>query len=447
MSSIIYDVVIIGGGVSGTALLYELAEFTDLKHLALVEKYHQVSSVNSKSSNNSQTIHYGDIETNYQLKKAIEVKKMADMLVNYSLRTLSPEQQKNIIFKYPKMVIAIGHEECLFLEKRFEAFRIIFPEMRLIEKEEIAKLEPKVALINGQFRQDKILAISIEDEYTAMNYQTLSQSFVDQAFKAQPKKNIQLYFNEEVKKIKKTPDGLFSVISENKQLTARFVVVSAGAHSLLLAHQMQYGLEFSCLPIAGSFYFTPQCLNGKVYTIQNDNLPFAAVHGDPDIGVPGQTRFGPTALILPLLERYNLKTFPQFLKLIRLDSSFFYVLWTLFRTRDIRQYILKNILFEIPLLREWLFLKDAQKIIPSLKRQDLRFAKGFGGVRPQLIDKKNRCLLMGEAKINTGEGIIFNMTPSPGATTCLGNAEQDLKEIIKYLGCQFNQDKFTKQLL
>lgn len=447
MSPTIYDVIIIGGGVSGTALLYELAEFTDLKNLALVEKYGEIASVNSKSSNNSQTIHCGDIETNYQLTKAIAVKKMAEMLVNYSTRMLSSEQQKEIIFKYPKIVLAVGEQECLSLTERFHKFKTAFPTMKLIEKEEIARLEPNVALINGQFRPEKILAISIEDEYTAINYKALSETFVEQALKTSPDKNIQLYLNEEVSCIKRDDDNLFTVTSKNKILRSRFVVVSAGAHSLLFAHQMKYGLEFSCLPIAGSFYFTPKCLNGKVYTIQNDKLPFAAVHGDPDISIPSKTRFGPTALMLPLLERYNLKTFPQFLKLVRLDLSFLRVVWDLFCVRDIRQYILKNILFEVPILREWLFLKDIRKIVPSLQLKDVSFAKGYGGVRPQLIDKKNRRLLMGEAKINPGEGIIFNMTPSPGATTCLGNAESDLRDIVKYLGCEFYADKFKKDLL
>jgi malate dehydrogenase (quinone) len=64
------DVLIIGGGVCGTALLFELARYTDLGHLTLVERYDQLAQVNSRATNNSQTIHCGDIETNYSLEKA-----------------------------------------------------------------------------------------------------------------------------------------------------------------------------------------------------------------------------------------------------------------------------------------------------------------------------------------------------------------------------------------
>lgn len=241
-------------------------------------------------------------------------------------------------------------------------------------------------------------------------------------------------------------DGIFNIHTPDQIIKAKTVVVSAGGHSLLIAQQMGYGLEFSCLPVAGSFYFTPKVLKGKVYTVQNDKLPFAAVHGDPDVLIEGKTRFGPTALLLPLLERYNSDTFLEFLRVLRLDARVIRVLWSLFKVSDIRNYLLKNFLFEIPLLRRWLFLQDARKIVPSLKLKDVRFAKGFGGIRPQLIDKKNLKLLLGEAKINPGSGIIFNMTPSPGGTSCLENAEADLRLVSEYLGAKVDEEKLQQTL-
>ncbi|EPU2935238.1 TPA: malate:quinone oxidoreductase, partial [Campylobacter jejuni] len=87
------------------------------------------------------------------------------------------------------------------------------------------------------------------------------------------------------------------------------------------------------------------------------------------------------------------------------------------------------------------------KIVPSLKASDIYYAKGFGGVRPQVIDKTKGELMLGEASITETPGIIFNMTPSPGATSCLGNAERDAKLICNYLGMEFNEDKFSSELL
>ena len=89
-------------------------------------------------------------------------------------------------------------------------------------------------------------------------------------------------------------------------------------------------------------------LNGKVYTVQDSRLPFAAVHGDPDVVAGSKTRFGPTALPLPLLERYNMSTFCDFLKVIQPDMDLLQVYVQLLNTSHMRNYILRNFLFEIP---------------------------------------------------------------------------------------------------
>jgi malate dehydrogenase (quinone) len=63
-----------------------------------------------------------------------------------------------------------------------------------------------------------------------------------------------------------------------------------------------------------------------------------------------------------------------------------------------------------------------------------------------MIDKTNDRLLLGEAKINPGNGLIFNMTPSPGATSCLGNAEKDMRIIAGYLQCKIDEESLQAEL-
>lgn len=442
MSTHQYDLLIIGAGVSGSALLYLATRYTDLTHIGIIDKYAAPARVNSLSSNNSQTLHCGDIETNYSLDKALKVQRAANMLKNYAVRQVDSH---HIIFKYPKMVLGVGEDECRLLRERFETFSPHYPNLKLLDKKAIARIEPAVAMQGGRFRDDEIVALGSTDEYTAVNYEALSNSFVRQA-KSDANKHIDQHFNEYVTHIK-IDHQRFLVETRHTCYQARAIVVCAGGHSLKLAHDLGYGLHYSCLPVAGSYYFTPAVLKGKVYTVQNDALPFAAIHGDPDVLVPGKTRFGPTALVLPILERYNLSTLPDFLQVFRFDKRVAKVLFDLIRDRDIRNYMLKNILFEIPLVRKWLFLKDARKIAPSLRLRDLAFAHNVGGIRPQLIDKDHQKLLMGEAKIDTGIGAIFNMTPSPGGTSCLENAEIDLRTIVKHLGANIDEVAFKQDLL
>jgi malate dehydrogenase (quinone) len=442
MSTHRYDLLIIGAGVSGTALLYLASRYTNLSRIGIIDKYAAPARVNSLSSNNSQTLHCGDIETNYTLEKALKVKRAADMLKNYAV---SQPDSHHIIYKYPKMVLGVGEDECRQLRERFEVFGPHYPNLKLLDKKAIAKIEPAVAMRDGHFRDDEIVALGSTDEYTAVDYEALSVSFVRQA-SAERHKEIDQHFDEYVTHIN-IEDDRFLVETRHTCYQARAVVVCAGGHSLKLAHDLGYGLNYSCLPVAGSYYFTPAVLKGKVYTVQNDALPFAAIHGDPDVLVPGKTRFGPTALVLPILERYNISTMPDFLQVFRFDKRVARVLIDLLRNRDIRNYMLKNILFEIPLIRKWLFLKDVRKIVPSLRLGDLSFARKVGGIRPQLIDKDNQKLLMGEAKIDTGIGAIFNMTPSPGGTSCLENAELDLRIIVRHLGASIDELALKKDLL
>lgn len=49
--------------------------------------------------------------------------------------------------------------------------------------------------------------------------------------------------------------------------------------------------------------------------------------------------------------------------------------------------------------------------------------------------------------LNSGHNIIFNVTPSPGGTTCLGTAETDMRTICNTLGANVNEAKFRKILL
>jgi malate dehydrogenase (quinone) len=435
------DLVIIGGGISGAALLFAAARYSSIRRIVLLEKYPGLARTNSAATHNSQTLHCGDIETNYTLAKALRVKRAATLVANYAAR-LAPDEA--LLHRYPKMVLGVGPEECARLRARHAEFAPHYPWLKLYEKSDIARIEPRVVLgPDGRPRPEELVACGAEDEYCAANFAALTHSFATAALRTNPE--VELLLGTHATGIRAVGNA-FEIATSRGRIAAGSVVVSAGGHSLFLAQRMGHGRDLSCLPVAGSFYFAPRVLNGKVYTVQNDKLPFAAIHGDPDLLVPDATRFGPTALILPELERYHLGSFIDFLRVVRFDGALFKVLADMFTDRDVRQYILKNTLFEVPLLRRHLFLRDARKIVPGLQVSDLRFARGFGGLRPQLVDRKAKKLLMGEAKINPGNGVIFNMTPSPGATSCLDNAEQDLRTVASHLGTRVDEARFRTEL-
>ena len=442
-----YDVIIIGGGITGSALAYVLAEFSGIKNIALLEKYEGLATLNSKASANSQTIHCGDIETNYDLQKATEVKRKADMIVKYCQKH---GYENKFLFQGQKMALGVGESEVELIKERFEKFKELYPYLQLFGKEALKKIEPKLVFDGrGEERAEDIVAMGVQSGvYTTIDYGAMANSFVQNAKNVEGK-TCDLYLNTEVQNITKVGDKFYIRTANRLSLSADFVVVDAGAHSLWLAHKMGLGQDLSTICIAGSFYLTKQkLLNGKVYMVQNPKLPFAALHGDPDLLADGCTRFGPTALTMPKLERYKgCRSVPEFFQSLNFDMDVAKVIWQNFGDSEVRDFLIRNIGFEIPILGKKLFVKNARKIIPSIREEDIYYAKGFGGVRPQVISHSQKKLLLGEARIGENPGIIFNMTPSPGATSCLGNALRDAKSACDYLGVSFDDAKFDAEMM
>ena len=440
----IYDVVIVGGGVCGTALLYSLSQYTNVESIALIEKNEAVAQVNSKHTGNSQTLHFGDIETNYTLKKAEKVNRAASMVKQY---LLANDDEKSIYTKYHKMVLAVGEEQGDKLRDRYETFKTLFPDLRLIKREEIEALEPNV--LKGRSLDEETLALFTPEGYT-VDYGMLSQSFVKNATK-NTDKSIDLMLGTKVLSIEAVLDESgrerFIITTDQRTMETNTVVVASGAHSLLFAKKLGYGKEYALLSVAGSFYFAPHLLNGKVYTVQLAKLPFAAIHGDPEVHDATHTRFGPTAKVMPMLERGKYGTIWEYFQTAGLSWDAFRSFFNILSDWTILIYIIMNFIYDIPIIGKRLFIRKVRTIVPSVQMKDLQFAKGYGGIRPQVVNLKTRKLEMGEAKIS-GRNILFNITPSPGASTCLQTAADSCRELMGFLGkkYRFDENKFSQDL-
>lgn len=431
-----YNVVIVGGGVSGTAFLYTLAKYTNVPNIALLEKHGGMGQVSSHAQNNSQTLHVGDIESNYPLEKVLQVKPAAMMVAHYA-NALEPAVRDSLILPVQKMLLAVGDKEVSTLEKRYSDLKALFPEITKLEGAALAAVEP--AVMAGRKPGERVMAMYNPQGY-AVNYGKLAESFVEQAKKIAGQR-IDVFVNRPALKIEKGSDNLFHITTKQGLIKAECVVVDADAYTLGFAKAMGYGQEFSLIPIAGTFYFTKNMLAGKVYTMQEPRVPFAAVHGDPDIVVKDKTRWGPTSQFWPVLESRDLKTSGDYfasagLGRLRTWFSFAKILteWVRFK------FLMKNLLYILPFVGKLFYTKNIQKIVPGVKFGDVTMAKGFGGMRLQRVDINRSELLLGEGKI-IGDNIIFNMTPSPGASVCLYNAMRDTGQVMKFFGNKYNFDK------
>ncbi|WP_435184447.1 FAD-dependent oxidoreductase [Halobellus sp. EA9] len=430
-----YDLVIVGGGISGASLLYTTAKFTDIESIALIEKEPEIAAINSHHTNNSQTLHFGDIETNYTYEKAESVKTGAELLAGY---LENHDEDREMHAKRSKMVLGVGDDEVEKLETRYhdEGFGDLFPKLRPIGREEIAEIEPKV--IEGRDPDVDLLALQTPDGYV-VDYGAISKSFVEQA---REEASVDVFTGTKVADVTRNTEG-YTLTTDRGPFDCEVAVVAAGSHSLQIAKELGYGGDMALLPVAGSFFLANDLLNGKVYTLQMKKLPFAAVHGDADVHDPSITRFGPTAKLVPALERGRISTVPDFLDVFGFDPASFLSYANILADRILLPFVVRNLLYDLPEVGPRAFLPHVQKVVPSVGLDDIDRASGYGGVRPQIVDTSAKSLDMGEAKIVGGD-IIFNITPSPGASTSLKNAMRDTETILEFFDAdyEFDEDAF-----
>ena len=439
-----YDLVIIGGGVSGAAQYFTVSKYTDIKRVLLVEKESAPGMINSAATNNSQTLHEGDIETNYTLEKARSTKYKSSFTRRYL--ESHTDLHGTLYLKGPKMVFGVGAKEVTELRKRFQEFKDLFPTLRAMERSELATVEPK--MIAG--RQEKnVLGLYNEDGLT-VNYGALAGQLIFEAnerWSQEQSRSGEVRFGEAVSDVVDNGDGYTLKIGDQTVRT-RFLSVCAGAHSMYFAKVLNVPAvaQSSLLLIAGNFYYTPKFLNTKVYTLQDPSLPFSAVHADPDIlHQADKNRYGPTTRIVMTLERGRFHTVTEYLITIVpvVDSLLAYV--RILANGKFLLYAVKhNLIFTIPFLGNYLFMRTARKIVPTMRYRDITLARRQGGVRPQIVKSdQTQPLNMGEAKF-TAQNAFFNVTPSPGASTALYNGLVDVRSIAKTLKARFD-DQAVKQ--
>lgn len=431
-----HDVVIIGAGVSGAALAYVLTRYSGTLSIAILEKEGRAAAINSAASQNSQTLHCGDIETNYTLEKAAEVKRAADMIRRCVTREKSPE----ILHRMPKMVLGVGEEECAFLRERHARFAGLYPDMQLLDELGVAQAEPETAA----GRKELLAAIAVPDSFCAANFGRLTRLFLHRAQAVSSACLLKTGYR--VKAIERGHAG-WRLVTSQGMYHARYVAVCAGAYSLPLAWKAGLARQYGVLPVAGSFFVAPRRVRGKVYTVQNEKLPFAAVHADPDIVHPDRMRLGPTALVIPFLERRRWVSAYDFLRAMRWSGVMLKTLTGLLRDPVLSAYWVRNLLYELPGLRARLFVREARKILPDIGASSLHYAAALGGLRPQLVDLVAGRLFFGTAVFRSEEGVSFNITPSPGASSCLAQACQEARHIAQFLHMRLDEARIEEELL
>lgn len=224
-----YDVVIVGGGVSGAAIARELSRYH--AKVCLMEKEEDVCSGTSKA--NSAIIHAGYDAVPGTLKAKLNVRG------NEMMGTLA----KELDFSFKRngsLVICQNKEDMPALEKLYHrGIENGVKELQILKREDVLAMEPNIA----------------DDVYAALYAPTggivcpfgLNIALAENAYM----NGVEFRFHTEVQNIKKIRDG-FELHTNQGKFEAKYVVNAAGVYADKI-HNMVSEKKLHIIPRAGEY--------------------------------------------------------------------------------------------------------------------------------------------------------------------------------------------------
>ncbi|MBP9159660.1 MAG: L-2-hydroxyglutarate oxidase [Flavobacteriales bacterium] len=388
-TGVIWDVVIVGGGIVGAATLYKLQSRFPVKRILLIEKEAVLSD--HQTGHNSGVIHSG-IYYVPGSKKAITCATGRKELVSFA-------QQHGIKHDVcGKIVVAMEEEELPRLEKIYQrGVANGIEDLRKITAEEIKTIEPFCTGIAGLW----VGCTGIIDFRGATN------KMAELALGINPASEV--HKGEEV--LGSESGGDTSTVRTTRgTYAAKCVIFCAGLQSDRMARTDGVPVKEQIVGFRGDYYELtakgkPKVKN-LIYPVPDPRFPFLGVHFTRM--TDGSTECGPNAVFTFKREGYG-KT--DFSLRDTWDALTYGGTWKLF---------FKNMSYGIDEYRrafsKKLFLKTLRRLIPTLEMDDIE--PGRAGVRAMLLGTDGE--MVDDFRIERkGRHIHVLNAPSPAATACL----------------------------
>lgn len=210
-----YDVIVIGGGVTGTAVARELSKF-ELK-AALLEAKTDVGAASTKG--NGGVTHSGYDAKAGTLKAKVNVRGTA----------MIPKLAKELNFKYINTgttTLGFTEEDKIILKKLYEnGLSNGVPKLKLIGRDEILKIDERV-------NKDVVMGLRAPTAGVVDPFE-LAIAFAENA----AENGVPTFRNQEVKSIKKE-DDVFIVKTQDKTYITKYIVNAAGVYGSEIANMV-----------------------------------------------------------------------------------------------------------------------------------------------------------------------------------------------------------------
>lgn len=401
MAELVYDVIVVGGGIVGLASAYKINSKYPDKKILVIEKEKEVAA--HQTGHNSGVIHSG-IYYKPGSYKAIHCVSGRRELVDFA----KEHKIKHDICG--KVIVATDESELPHMNKVFNnGIANDVEGIELIDSKKIKEIEPYCEGIAGIW----VPCTGIID------YPDVARTYVKLL---KEKFNSEVNTGEKVTGFEKQGE-ITTVITDKTKYKTKYLITCAGLQSDRIAKKEGIKSDAAIVGFRGDYYDLTEKGMSKVknliYPVPNAKFPFLGVHFTRMIH--GGVECGPNAVFVFKREGYSKTAFSA---KDTFDAFTFGGTWKFFG---------KHWKFGLDEYRgafsKPFFLKRLRKLIPSLEMDDIVASRA--GVRAMALGPEGEMLDDFKIEYN-GNAIHVLNAPSPAATASLAYGSEIEKMASKY---------------
>jgi L-2-hydroxyglutarate oxidase len=379
-----YDYCIIGAGIIGLTIAYELSQRHPKARLIIVDK--ETDAAQHQSGRNSGVIHAGVYYTPGSLKATL-CRKGVPAIVDFCTKHQVAYDQCG------KLIVAVDNEEASRLGDLYKRGQENGIQVKHISKSEMAEIEPAI----------KGVAAIFSPTTGIVDYAGICHKLVE-LLTAQ---GTTFQFTSTVTGLRETSD---QVIIETDQgaLQTKQLIVCGGLQADRLAHMMGLADDFRIIPFRGEYFRLAEkhnaIVNHLIYPVPKPGLPFLGVHLTKMVG--GYTTIGPNAVLSLGREDYQRSFFEPVDTWRTVSYAGFWKLMSRFKLAGLSE--LKRSLSKSA------YMKEVHRYCTEISVDDLMPYRT--GIRAQAVDPNGNMIDDFLIK-KTARSLHVCNAPSPAATS------------------------------
>ncbi len=437
------DITILGAGIQWASNFHAACKYTkqDLSVL-LLERKSWAGLLNSNETQNSQTLHIWDIESNYDMEKSAHTYNKSQPLKKFAE---NQSAQWNTFYSvWPQMLVWVWNKEIDIVTKRYDSLKElwIYENLSFVPQDKMGHLEPELMRWRD-IKKNPIVWIRNE-EWVRIDFGKAAQAYVKQWLK-HGKENAEVRYNRSVKDIQRrsTTGDLFEIfLDDGTSVFTKSLIMSMGSYTEVRNNKLWYNTNKWIISMAANYYrirpdFFTSPLMAKIYGVQKEWVPYAKAHLDWEWNNSNNVRVWPTALPTYFLEKDKTWSMIDFLKMMRPADIPTFI--NLLKDPKYAAHMYNNLLYKLPYYGPKRFLdKEVRSYLPQIQLEHLEKDIVDAWLRAIWTDRTTHTTTFWwwkEYWINLNwnhENIISNAAASPWASVAWYEGPHDINYIAEH---------------